>query len=134
MEEGRFGAEGWEQGGLVRGGVEGAGEDGGEARRGWEKREGMGGWGSGGGGWGMRVGWVEWWMRQSRMKLVMMKAFPFAMVLERRWMMICLRWEGLVERAVGHGAVEQMKSMNLRREEESVPKRLAEMRMSLAFS
>ena len=40
----------------------------------------------------------------------------------------------MVERAVGHGAVEQMKSMNLRREEESVPKRLAEMRMSLAFS
>ena len=49
-------------------------------------------------------------------------------------MMVLLRWEGLVARVVRHGAVEQMKSMNLSREEERVPKRLAERRMSLAFS
>ena len=49
-------------------------------------------------------------------------------------MMVCFRWEGLVARVVGHGVVEQMKSMNLRREEERVPKRFAERRMSLAFS
>ena len=49
-------------------------------------------------------------------------------------MMVLLRWEGLVARVVGHGAVEQMKSMNLSREEERVPKRFAERIMSLAFS
>ena len=49
-------------------------------------------------------------------------------------MMVRLRWEGLVARVVGHGAVEQMRSMNLSREEERVPKRFAERRISLAFS
>ena len=49
-------------------------------------------------------------------------------------MMVCLSREGSVARVVGQGAVEQMRSMNSRRDEESVPKRFAERAVSLAFS
>lgn len=49
-------------------------------------------------------------------------------------MMICLRLEGVGVRAIGQGAVSEIWSIKARREVESVPKRLAERMVSLAFS
>ena len=72
--------------------------------------------------------------RLSEVNLVMILALALAMVMARRLMMVCLRLEEVGVRAAGQGAVLQMWSMKARREVERVPKRSAEMQVSLAFS